>query len=53
MTAIIPGELIETIYEIFFSVESEVQKIQVKTFLLKQLMLDSASKYFNAMRFPW
>ena len=48
MIAIIPGG-----YEIFFSVESEVQKIQVKTFLLKQLMLDSASKHFNAMRFPW
>ena len=53
MTAIIPGELIETRYETFFSVESEVQKIQVKTFLLKQLTLDSASKHSNAMRFPW
>ena len=31
MTAIIPGELIETRYEIFFSVESEVQKVQYKS----------------------
>ena len=53
MTAIIPGELIETRYETFFSVEWEVQKIQVKTFLLKQLTLDSASKHSNTMRFPW
>ena len=53
MTDIIPGELIETRYEMFFSVESEVQKIQVKTFVLQQLTLDSASKHFKTMRFPW
>jgi len=48
MTDIIPGG-----YEMFFSVESEVQKIQVKTFLLKRMSFDSASKHFKAMRSPW